>query len=540
MAGERGVRPRIESLLVIVGYALTLVVASLVGSYDTGFLAAGSEVGAYAVDKGVQRCAFVAGLLGSAAFAWGRPPGRSFRWLLAFSLPCYLAGLVCPLAAAAWAPQAAGVLLGLGNAGFYALWTALLASRNADEAAYEVAVGSLLAGAALLAQESWGVGVGLLAIALAIGISAAILVGCWRAGSCGRDDGRARGGLRDDGAGAGASRRLRAARERAGEALPLFAMPVVCVASFVFVKNFTRSVVLDGVPFDQFLNLATAWGRVGSAVLLVVMLAALRRMPDFSSLYRVLGPAVSIAFMLVFLLGSGYLYVLASFTFLASSFVSMLVVLTCIKESQDEGYSATVLYGVFAGVAYGFGYLGIPLGEAFAANASAAQACALLVVGVNAVSIALTMADSRRTARLLEVGLAGGADNAAGDTARSAGGMADGAGLGALGGAPGASAADQGAAWGGGPLIEGEGDAAALARIASEHGLSQRETDVLGLLVKGRDIHRIAEALFISTNTVRTHTRNIYRKLGIHSRQELLDMLDAEAANGPVGPQPAP
>jgi DNA-binding NarL/FixJ family response regulator len=50
--------------------------------------------------------------------------------------------------------------------------------------------------------------------------------------------------------------------------------------------------------------------------------------------------------------------------------------------------------------------------------------------------------------------------------------------------------------------------------------LTKRELDVLTLLVEGADTRRIAERLFLSRNTVRTHVQNILSKLQVHSRLE--------------------
>ena len=51
--------------------------------------------------------------------------------------------------------------------------------------------------------------------------------------------------------------------------------------------------------------------------------------------------------------------------------------------------------------------------------------------------------------------------------------------------------------------------------------LTPREADVLELLQDGATNAQIAHALSIGVETVRTHARNIYRKLGISSRREL-------------------
>jgi DNA-binding NarL/FixJ family response regulator len=51
--------------------------------------------------------------------------------------------------------------------------------------------------------------------------------------------------------------------------------------------------------------------------------------------------------------------------------------------------------------------------------------------------------------------------------------------------------------------------------------LTPREADVLELLQSGRSNAEIAVALHVGIETVRTHTRRIYRKLGVRTRREL-------------------
>ena len=47
-------------------------------------------------------------------------------------------------------------------------------------------------------------------------------------------------------------------------------------------------------------------------------------------------------------------------------------------------------------------------------------------------------------------------------------------------------------------------------------------------LCKGRSRPYIAETLYLSENTVRTHSRRIYGKLDVHNKQELLDLVRGE------------
>jgi NarL family two-component system response regulator LiaR len=57
--------------------------------------------------------------------------------------------------------------------------------------------------------------------------------------------------------------------------------------------------------------------------------------------------------------------------------------------------------------------------------------------------------------------------------------------------------------------------------VVGSEVLTPREADVLELLQDGATNAQIAQTLMIGIETVRTHARNIYRKLGISSRREL-------------------
>lgn len=59
--------------------------------------------------------------------------------------------------------------------------------------------------------------------------------------------------------------------------------------------------------------------------------------------------------------------------------------------------------------------------------------------------------------------------------------------------------------------------------------LTPREADVLELLQEGRTNAEIAHTLSIGIETVRTHARNIYRKLGITSRRDLASLARSAA-----------
>lgn len=69
-------------------------------------------------------------------------------------------------------------------------------------------------------------------------------------------------------------------------------------------------------------------------------------------------------------------------------------------------------------------------------------------------------------------------------------------------------------------LIDGR-----VSELADEYHLTPREREVLTLLAWGKGARRIEEELLLSSNTVKTHMRHVYAKLGVHSRSELDKLL---------------
>jgi LuxR family maltose regulon positive regulatory protein len=68
--------------------------------------------------------------------------------------------------------------------------------------------------------------------------------------------------------------------------------------------------------------------------------------------------------------------------------------------------------------------------------------------------------------------------------------------------------------------------------------LSQAEVRVLRYLPTSLTMQEIAGQLYLSVNTVRTHTRHIYEKLGAHSRHEVVDLARALGLSAPSAHRP--
>ena len=72
------------------------------------------------------------------------------------------------------------------------------------------------------------------------------------------------------------------------------------------------------------------------------------------------------------------------------------------------------------------------------------------------------------------------------------------------------------------PLFE------SLDSICEKYGLSKREAEVLKELLKGKTYRAIGEDLFVSLDTIKSHVKSIYKKIGLNSRSELFRKLKVE------------
>ena len=65
--------------------------------------------------------------------------------------------------------------------------------------------------------------------------------------------------------------------------------------------------------------------------------------------------------------------------------------------------------------------------------------------------------------------------------------------------------------------------AGAIARKRDRFGLSQRELQILSVLHKGQPMKSLADSLFITEATLKTHLSTIYRKLQVKNRVQAID-----------------
>jgi DNA-binding CsgD family transcriptional regulator len=73
-----------------------------------------------------------------------------------------------------------------------------------------------------------------------------------------------------------------------------------------------------------------------------------------------------------------------------------------------------------------------------------------------------------------------------------------------------------------GKIINGRVD---MASLQKKHGLSAREMEILNLMIDGKSYKQMEETLHISIHTVKSHAYNLYRKLKVKNRHQLIHMI---------------
>lgn len=206
-------------------------------------------------------------------------------------------------------------------------------------------------------------------------------------------------------------------------------------------------------------------------------------------LYQILFPLTATAFLLLPLLDGTFHQMVRSLVFLVFSVTSSLMVVSCARTARNQSLAPVFVYGFFAGMVYASSLVGSVVGLLVGAGRGVglAELSVVALVAVYVLSVAMVALPGRKVRR-----------------AQGAGGWEA-------------------------PSLEGGGDAmlASCAVVAYRYGLSRREAEVLEFLARGRDVPYVASELVISKNTVRTHTKGIFAKTGVHSRQELIDLVES-------------
>ena len=214
----------------------------------------------------------------------------------------------------------------------------------------------------------------------------------------------------------------------------------------------------------------------------------------------------------------------------ASLFLQVLVILKVTESTQQTGASPLLAFSVGQGLVGGVVFLGNAGGRVVSdvvsevpgmGEAVLPLACAIGVFALFYLLVLTTDGLARRVAKL-----EGAKEGCGEEGTASPGASGDGRPSlqGATAGMKAASAPVGAAPAGTASPGTTSAETSRLDAFAQTLGLTPREAEVCRYLVQGRSLPFIAEQLYVTAGTVKTHAIHIYRKAGVTSKQELISL----------------
>lgn len=307
-----------------------------------------------------------------------------------------------------------------------------------------------------------------------------------------------------------------------------------------FVAGVMRAVALADVTAGHVVNLTSMLGALFSAMCILVLWRRFSFYLSMRKAYRWFFPVLAGSVMYLPFSSTMLYYVdvFAGFVYMLYAFVQMVLLVQCAQASRDRGICPVLVYAFCSGVMHAMQFTGFLSGWAcgLGDNVDAQQLALASLLAVWVLAMVLY-------AIWMRPGISRYARDAAAFVS-----FGQGAARTQVAQAP----RRTGSGWPAEPaqtLLEtpevrayarAEGDDPDLEvpvrpvidrttkqceAIRLAYRLSDREAEVMELVVRGDTVARIAERLEVSENTVRTHTKRIYSKLSVHSKQELGDLV---------------
>lgn len=335
----------------------------------------------------------------------------------------------------------------------------------------------------------------------------------------------------------------------------------LCVAALAFASGLARGVAIINPQISDVVNFASMGGMLLAAAILLVLWFTSAVRFGLRTVFRAAYPVVFSGLALFPFLQKIGLSLFAGLTYMAFSLIVLIMMMQCAQTSRDRGTNPVFVYGFFGTIAYaaqGIGFLlgwfvhdiqilgigqtalltivaGYVLGMALFASTGALIGSKDENAPRHADQIEFIAPPFARLRKAHEEDQAACAARscescvrnqpAVGAAHRTEGGI-ERTDENAMQPAPPRGRRGEARFENTGHVITDRLSKQCLV-LREERGLSSRETEVMELIARGKSMASIAEELFISENTVRTHCKHIYSKLDIHSRQELGELVSA-------------
>lgn len=274
-------------------------------------------------------------------------------------------------------------------------------------------------------------------------------------------------------------------RGAARSAMKELILPLICAMSLILVTPIANAVFGTGGDARAINDKLIPIAYLCSLGILGVAWFWLKKDISLPRFYCAFLPILASAVFLLSLFAPGQSWLVLFLGDVGTFFVSVLMVVTCLLATRKHMCSCVTIYGLFGGCVYFSGVLQLLLELAITTGFGVfdLQMTALLLLYVLMIPI------------FFIVGMGGHKKKRMNQEANGTSSF----------------------------KME-----RACAKIASEYQLSKRQTELLCLFAIGRDVAYVANTLYLSPNTVRSYRKALYAALHIHSKQELIDLIEKE------------
>jgi DNA-binding CsgD family transcriptional regulator len=274
--------------------------------------------------------------------------------------------------------------------------------------------------------------------------------------------------------------------------------PLACALTLLLVVPAINYVALgDVLGWGSKLLLITV-AQLLAAVVLFVLLSTIKRGSLMVTAFIGAAPLLAVALFLFPFFGTGYRYALLLTGSFLHFIVTVLLMADCMKVAGERNVDCTILYGPCGALTYIVTYFAAQIMDNIVKSGIShdIQMIATAFFLIYLIGVVFLFVQNRRSERQRRQV----AEDATVATTLE----------------------QKGWRW------SADGRESECCRyIQQQHGLSEREREVLEKLLHGKNVPVIASELVISPNTVRSHVKRLYRTLGVHSRQELIAHFEA-------------
>jgi len=297
----------------------------------------------------------------------------------------------------------------------------------------------------------------------------------------------------------------------------------VCVGCLGFANGILRAVVVNEPSTGNLLDIMSMAGALVSSLVLLILWNRASFSLDVVRAFRAIFPFIVSCFLLLPFFD--FLEVFAAVIYMVYAFALTVMMIQCAQASNSTGVRPVYMYGFFLAVANALRCLGFIMGSTtYFSTAFGYQQIMIVSVGaIWALSMAMFFVRGRRQEIRSGLHPLPSSIEFLRQTQDDKGFVGDRAKR-----AQSKQAVPK-------PVQDYAENTVFRDKLSKKcvllkdrYALSAREAEVMEYIARGNSVARIAETLVLSENTVRTHAKRIYAKLGVHKRQELLDLLEED------------